>query len=335
MIMTSNSIRNNKTSCVKREEPTCWCKGAYSRHLQLQGYKISQVKSCTRKPEECFGSHSEKIKRKSFIEDWEVKDKTNFDIFKLVNNIISTSKQLMDRVYNPELCTQIKNIDNMSFEEVISFWHDFECHYGNIRKQLPWKSQGVSDKMFEKCRYKEDVPSIKLSDFSEDDIWALERTLQVCDAHFDIISNKEKTHLFESLCVGGYCCKWGVHDLSQYACLQNLQTGICDCPSSDDILKTKLSNNSKIAELKQQLQPSLDENGWVNVISKQTKTSIIEQIQSLETENSKLCRKVHYTEKGMIPYNIRLAEASKTTKSVDLHKIVIKSTISVMKKKIV
>ena len=189
--------------------------------------------------------------------------------------------------------------------------------------------------MFEKCRYKEDVPSIKLSDFSEDDIWALERTLQVCDAHFEIISNKEKTHLFESLCVGGYCCKWGVHDLSQYACLQNLQTGICDCPSSDDILKTKLSNNSKIAELKQQLQPSLDENGWVNVISKQTKTSIIEQIQSLETENSKLCRKVHYTEKGMIPYNIRLAEASKTTKSVDLHKIVIKSTISVMKKKIV
>jgi hypothetical protein len=326
--MTSQAIRYNK----KREEPVCWCKGAYATHLTKLGYKITQMSACRRNPVECFGSHTEKIKKKPFIDDWEKKDKTSFDLLKLVQGIISQAKQMKDTVNNTELSKQITNIDNMSFEDIVSFWHDFECHYGAIKKKLPWKSQGHSDKTEENYHYKEDVPSLKIAGFIEDDIWAFERSLHICDSHFDVMDNKDTCHSMDDICVGGYCCKWGVHALEQFACLQNLKDGKCDCLSSEDIIKMKQVNNIRIDELRKQLTSSVDSDGWEIKLTEKVKKTIMDEISKLNSENNKLCRKVHYTEKGMIPYNVRLAEANKTTKFVDLRNMEVKKVMQVVRR---
>lgn len=333
--MTTIAIRNNKingnTTPIKREEPVCWCKGAYATHMTGLGYRISNSTSCRRPANECFGSHTEKIKKKDFIDKWEKKEKSDFDILKLEQSIISIAKQMKDQTNNMELCKQITNIDNMSFEDIISFWHDFECHYGTIRKNLPWKSQGHSDKTIEKFHYKEEVPSLKISGFNEDELWAFERSLHICDGHFNLIDNKDKCHSIEDICIGGYCCKHGVHSLSQFACLKDMKDGVCDCPSIELIDEEKQKNNVLISELKKQLTSSVDSDGWEIKITPKAKKIIEEQILVYQANNNNLYRKLHYTTEGMIPYNKRLADATKITKPVDLRNIEVKKVIIVKK----
>jgi len=334
--MTSTAIRHNKhvngIKNVTREEPTCWCKGAYASYLTDHGFKISNSIMCRRPPNECFGSHTAKIKTKEFIKDWASKDKTNFDILKLEQDIISMAKQLKDRVNCKELSIAIGKLDSMLFEDIITFWHDFECHYGAIYKKLPWKSQGNSDKTEESYHYKEDVPRIILSNFKEDDIWAFERTLHICDSHFDVMDNKDSTHSIDKICIGGTCCKWGVHNLSEFVCIMNMKEGECDCQSLESINSIKTTNNNMISLLEKQMNSTVDADGFKIKITPAIKKSIGDKIHLLELENSKLYRKVHYTEQGMIPYRIRLNEMKKTAPVVDLHKIEVKKVIAVTKK---
>jgi len=330
----------------KSEEIIAWCPSYLPLHLNsAHGIRVTNVPNC-RYGGECFNAHAkEQIKTKTNISHWNRSDKSDVNLYKMQSNVKSVLLTARDTIYNPKYASKISEIklDSMSFPELLAFWYDIACNQRRVAKKLPsrrhWKSS-IQPPIVEGYRFQEDVPQCFLE--NEGDVWALERTLHFCPKYKHLINNKTIVHDSFNLCYGDCNCKHGVHEKENEACIPNMITGVCDCPTQAEldfasiiIEEENQTINTSIESLKKQLNSSVDEEGFTIKLSAKVRTKLAEDIKNLESQikDSKLVRKMHYTEQGIIPLSRQIEILTMEKKSDELTAKEGKKPVRLLKKK--
>lgn len=314
------------------------CRSFWGQTLKERGYSIYGLNPC-RFGASCKEAHSwEELRCKKHIRDWyTTMDKSSIDLLALRTNIISIVEQSRDSIKDKKYSSVVHSLHKMSLPELLQFTYDIICFHRKIAKNLPSKrTQGsiVPDIGEGGYRYKEDVPKFELE--NEDIFWSLERSLHPCSTHMTMFQNKDKVHQASAICCGDVNCKFGEHDISKIACVEDMMTGKCSCLTIQQILDRKKQIELELLDLKKQIENSVDSEGFQIKITTRVRTEISQKIKALQEAFGRLpVRSIHYTEQGMVPFNTRFEEQQKTVqKEIDISKLEISTTIRKVKKPI-
>ena len=303
MVMSHNGTTHTKSP--KYDAIHTWCKPSYCTILNKQGFNISNIYTC-KFGSTCRGAHSkEMIRCKPEILAWKRKDKTNVNIYEIYKNILDVVDQFKDMVKNPKYTAVLSNgkYKTFTFKQLTNFWFDITCYHRGIAKELPHaKEFNKTNESIEGFQTKDSVPMFFLQ--NEDDVWSIERTLHLCPHYIYMLSNSHKQLTPDKICCGDMNCKYGEDDILKVACEKDYMDGNCDCKSMEQIKKEKQRIISEIEIIKKELVSSIDSDGYAIVINKKIREEKNQNIISLEKEYNKLYRMIHYTEQGMIPFNI-------------------------------
>ena len=196
---------------------------------------------------------------------------------------------------------RMTNIDKLNFFELVSLWHDLACYYQRLAKNIPKKYQNTTDRVHTSgYKYSEEVPRFNLSSNNEDYCWALVRTIKLCENHRifkDKVLNTRESVTIWDICLGDKNCKEGVHNLYEMLCTDDFLDGKCNCISKEEYdNKQKLMSN-ELEQLKENLSKTTKENTIMNINKK---------IINIQNQKDNYQRKIHFTEKNMVPFNIQL-----------------------------
>lgn len=311
---------------------TAYCRPTLATALNKQGYNIVGINrnGCTFGAD-CHGAHSpDELKKIDHVTKWESKDKKNIDLNQMRKEMIMALQDGSQQVKNPKYKSQLAHIDTMRFDELIHFWFDITCYHRKISKEL---KKGVSDcNGFSNVK---DVPCFYLK--NEDDFWALERVLHMCEQHNTMLSTKGETIHIKDICIGSVNCKYGVHSYKDIVCVKDMLDGKCDC-TNDNYLEEIEKINHLIDEKNKQLisKKCTDANGFIINWSKNMEIIIKNEISDLIKKKKTLRpRMIHYTEEGLIPLKVRIEEEEKLKpKELDVEEIKTKTVKKIIKKKI-
>jgi len=352
IVYKMSSIKGHKTNDSKSTEIISWCRFIKATELGRpighigpagiigQGIKIVGTKMCQYGKQKCRAAHEHtQLSIPSYITTWNEMDKKDINLLSIQNNIIESITQGKDNIKNPKYISAAQTINKMNLDELIQFWYDITCFHRKLAKELPYKrgfKGSVQPEIVHGYRYREDVPTFNLND--EDNIWALKRTLCECEANKNMMTNRHQVHTFFSICCGDdNACKLGEHDSSKIACIPSLLTGVCSCLSLEQITAETLRINTIISSYDKQLEDSVDMDGFQVKLSKKVRDNIIAEKHELQYELSKLFRKRHYCDEGMVSLAQRIIESeesNRVAKVVDVSKIEIKATgTRIVKKK--
>jgi hypothetical protein len=361
-----SSVKDQKTNDYgKAADKTSWCRFVRATEYNRRGYKIVGLKMCQFGELKCRGAHKDtQLSIPEHIREWNKMDKTNIDILSIQTNIIETLIQEKDKIVNPLYMKTEQSIYKMNFVELIKYWFETTCYHRKVAKELPYKrgfKGSVQPDLLHGFRYSEDAPKFSLK--NEDIVWALERTLHHCEAHQKVIDNPGQAHSFFSICCGDTnTCKTGEH--GNIACVDSLMYNKCSCLTEEQITEKKKvmdADKTKIDEeiqeidteqrsLNDQLRDSVDADGYKIILSKKTREIIMANKQKLderkrmlnrtkediENAKTKLVRKIHYSDMGMLSLaqrNAMAEEVKKESKVVDVAKIEITTVMPKLGKK--
>ncbi len=293
---------------------------------------------------ECHNAHTvDEIQIKPHIKAWNSVVKKDINLLQIKECVSNALKKAMGNINNPKYCSKLNYIDTLEFEELLNTWFEITCHYRKLAKELPFKKDKTTTNIKEGFHYREDVPSIELIDptnkWTEDMIWALERTLHMCPVYYEMIDKMK--YSFDSICCGGENCKLGVHDYNHIVCIDDMMTGKCECIDKDEynVKKTQLEKivydkitaiEESIRILKAQLTP-VDDDGFQTKLPKNSRTNISIQLNKLKQELNSIPEKIeldgmfrftHLTEQGMIPMSQRIKEQEEVLKKLDKIEVV-------------
>jgi hypothetical protein len=312
------------------------CRSFYGNELKARGYKIHGLYQC-RFGATCKEAHKwEQIRMKKHIREWySTTDKSTIDLLALEQNIISVINQSKDSIKNSKFSGVVHMINRMAFVELLQFCYDLICYHRKIAKELPSKRSqgsevpGIGEGGY---RYKEEVPQFYLE--NEDLFWALERSLHTCKSHMTMMSNKDMSFQATAICCGDINCKFGEHDITKVACVEDIISGSCTCLTSQQIMDETKRIESELLVYKKQIEESLDAEGFQIKISKKIRDEISQKIIALQRAYSSIpIRKIHYTEQGMIPLAKRKETIKAETKEVDISKLEITTPVAKIVKK--
>jgi len=297
MATSRNDIHNNKKNL--------YCRDARANEIIRilgespfktgKGYHIRECPYGT----ECKGAHrKEEIQIYSHIYKWNNLDKSKYDFIKMYNEILdSINKEKNKARSNNDFKIKLENINKLNFIDLINLWHDLACFYRKLAKKIPKKNANYSESMhISGYTYSEDVPKFYLSEELEDPCWSMVRTINMCAVHQTFKENylkKQKVTIWD-ICLGDKNCKEGVHNINEQLCTEDFLNGKCTCVSKEDYDKKINSLNEKIS-----------------YYEKNKPNSYQNKINNLLNEISNNQRKIHYTEEGMIPFNIQLENYKK------------------------
>jgi hypothetical protein len=284
------SIKNDD---YYKESKTIMCMAAYAKILNTQGYQIIGASVC-KFGDKCNKAHVfDELRELGYYREWVKRDKSNIDLYKMRNNIIDVIKSSQDLVKKQEFRQNILIIDTMPFVDLLKFWYEITCFHRRIIKEF---NQKRSTEFIEGFNDKRKVPGFYLE--NEDDVWPLERTLHMCE-QFLSLSKDQVIHI-RDVCCGNNNCKFGVHDKKYLVCIENMLTGNCSCDSPQVIAEKKAKLKQEAIIIRKQLESS-----------KENKTSLTIQYNTIVNEFNNCIRLTHLTDSGLIPYSIKEAENSK------------------------
>ena len=215
-------------------------------------------------------------------------------------------------VKNPRYTAVIRNekYKTFTFKQLTNFWFDITCYHRGIAKDLPHSKEfNKTNESIEGFQTKDYVPMFFLED--EDDVWPLERTLHLCSHYIYMLSNKDKPLTPDKICCGDMNCKYGEDDINKVACEKDYMNGVCDCLKPDQIISEKKRIIDEIQVIEKELVSLVDSDGFAIKLGKKIIEEKKDKINNLKKEYSKLYRMIHYTEQGMIPFNVHLERATK------------------------
>lgn len=330
--MASNAKSSNNTGSRQK---THWCIPALCCSLNQQGYHITGGVNPCRFGSKCFNAHDEKdIEKKPLISMWErIKDFSHFDLGAMMDNILTVMDSSRENVHNPKYRSGVVNVHSLSFIDLLAFWYDISCHHRRIAKELPskWKWHDKSQPMpIEEYHYQEDVPKFALT--NEDNVWALERVLHMCPTHSKLC--KTRQHNMKEVCGGSFNCKYGVHNLNDLVCVDNLLTGECKCASQEDIEMTQTQIREDIMKLNTMLESSVDADGFKIKMSRKVVDGIRGEIREKNHELMSVKPRIrHLTEQGLIPLKVHLDKKKEIAMKVEAAVEEIVMTKKILKKK--
>lgn len=300
------------------------CRSKEALNLRDGGIKIVGHFMC-RYGSDCKEAHDRgQVSLKPHIHSWDkMLDKSSINIYTIYRNIIDTITQSRDSIKNSLYASKVGKLESMNFIELTQFWYDLACYHRRIANELPskkMKSSVVPDLGEGGYRYKEDVPQFALP--NEDIIWSIQRTFHPCPIYDKMMKHPQEVYGISFICTGNINCKLGEHNPSKEACTDDLLYGKCSCISPDTIIEQKKHIESKLLELKKQLESSVDSDGFKVKLSKKVHIEITTKIAELEQVYRKIpIRKIHYTEQKMIPMSVHLeAVIAVKAKEVDISK---------------
>ncbi len=310
-----------------------WCIPTYGAYLRTKGYYITGVFPC-KFGDTCRGAHSnEEITIKPEISNWTTLDKSNINLLQLMDDIIKVIDKSKEYVINQQYRFKINTMHSLRFDELIIFWQELASYHRYIIKQLSYVKTSYKSTSkpspIDGYHYTEDVPTFNLED--ESYIWAFERTLHLCTTYSTL--KKEARIYVKDLCNGSVNCKYGAHNINHQTCIDNMLTGTCSCISKDEFEQKQTELKSKLTSFRYQLEKIVDNEKYkkVSVKVKKDIDTININIQKITEELNCLSRKVHMTEKGLIPLSIRLKE-KKISEKIIVEDIVVKPTKKIIKK---
>ncbi len=329
---------------MAKNTKTSLCRFEYARSLGLH------VVEC-KHGSECYNVHDiSEIKIKSHIKEWTEVKKNDINILQIKEIVINTLETGKTMINNPKFCSKIHNIKELEFDEILNLWYEIACHYRKMSNEM--KDSKDSTIIREGFQSWDLVPRFELKDptnkWTEDMIWALERSLHMCPIYYEQITKKKYT--FDNICCGAINCKLGVHEFNDLICIDNMMEGKCECISMDEYITKKIQLEKKIDDkvkeitttindLKQQLTPVVDDDGFETTLPKKMRENISKKITALTIELKNIpeqhelnnhFRLVHLTEQGMVPMNKRIQEQKDQIAKMD--KIEVKEVKKLVKK---
>jgi hypothetical protein len=270
---------------------TQWCRSYYGQYLNEHGYNIIGIYPC-RFEESCTCCHSiEQMRMRKDIKKWNAYDKSQLDLYKIKENIINIIKKSQDDVHNMKYRSQISIINTKSFVELVIFWYDITCYHRRIVSKMANTKQPMDG--YNKIS---DIPQFILE--NEDNIWALERQLHMCEKHIKL-DKKIKIYVKE-ICCGDVNCKEGVHNKSDLICIDDMMTGKCSC-----ISRELYNEQKKSIEQELKLLTIVDEDGF---ITKSKKKKNPDRVIELTYQLNNMQRMVHLTEEGTVPMAVHIEQ---------------------------
>lgn len=289
------------TSSHKNSKKLTWCLSTYGKILEENGFKIRGVRDCYW-GDNCNNAHDvSEISLSPEISKWNKKSKENVDLLKIKNNIIRVINVDKEKVKNPKYISQIQHISDLNFKSLLDFWFDITCYHRKIDKDIKRDNKGTEG------YYKSyDVPKFYLED--EDDVWSLQRTLNICKSHKYLIENKKEVHYIKDICVGHHNCKKGVHKIKDLACIDDLIKGECNCKPEEQINIEKEKYIIERDNILDILYGTEDEE-FTLILSKTKEKQYKQRLDDIDKILQNIgSRMIHYTEQGMIPLNKRIEE---------------------------
>lgn len=274
----------------------CWCLGALGAAYNQKGMNIQNIKTCRYGAEYCYNAHSQsEITEDPYISAWASRNKSDINLGAFDKELRSVIGAEKDSIKNPKYISASREMDTLRLDKLLFLWWDITCAHRKIAKDLRRTGyvEGYSN-------YKA-VPQFFLSKAVEDHIWALVRTLRICEKHLHLVENPMEPIDIKDICVGDINCKLGVHKNCLLACVDDMLFGTCDCKSLEEIEKEKQLIADQITSLRAELKKS----GCKMLAT-------LNKMHMLHKKSESLCRKVHYTEQGMVPLSVHKEKEKKT-----------------------
>jgi hypothetical protein len=299
-----------------------WCRDELAQHMikelgrnPFKENKGSIIKKCKYTSGECRGAHCiSEIKVLPTNNIFANSDKTKIEWVGIYNSLYKSLINDLPKIKNPEHIKQINNINikDANFIQVIQLWRELACYYRKLQKELFNKNDSLNN-----CDFKnpEDVPIFSIPEKYEDTVWSFERKTRFCSIYQNLtakIRTKIPFTLWDLCVATGDNCKEGIHELNEMICYDDFLHGKCDCKTLFESEQQESEYLKQIIELtnyNDNIQLNDDE-GWSTIKSKKAKKygderiEIKNKITILENKINELkkSRKIHYTEKGFIPF---------------------------------
>ena len=317
---------------MSKDTKIAWCKPTLIEELRKGGVRVLTKSNFCNFGLTCRQGHSGKeIKYKPAINAWLHRKNYNINLLKYHRNIIEVYMKEREMIKAHEFIKTKDEINSMTFHQLATFWRELTCYHRGLAKDLPHSKAFTSaPEIVKGFMFKDHVPNFFLED--EEDMWTLERTLQMCPT---FIKMQTKYELFPSeICCGDKNCREGEHNPKDVACEADYMTGKCKCLSEEEIEKKKKSNDEESSSIKKELSGSIDSDGFKITLTKKIQKEKEARIDVLNKENNALYRMVHYTERGLIPYNVQLKNEEDLKKQEELAKVaVVEKKVVIVKKK--
>ena len=250
---------------------------------------------------ECKGAHSrEEFQNFTHISRFNNLDKSTFNFIDVNTELLQVINNDKVKMKSGEIFKdKIKIINELTFIELVQLWHDLSCFYRKLAKEVPKMKMNHSEKIHGSgYKFSEEIPKFYLSEMHEDFCWSFVRTTYYCTMHLDFRNkiNQRQPVTIGEICVGHNNCKKGVHNLYELLCIDNFLSGKCNCIDKEKFDREKESIENKIKEIKQKISFESD---------KKKKDRLNLYLKKYENDLHMHQRKIHYTEIGMIPFNIQ------------------------------
>jgi hypothetical protein len=272
----------------------CWCLGALGAAYNQKGMNIQNVQICRYGVKDCYNAHSQsEITEDSYISAWASRNKSDINLGALDKELRSVIGAEKDSIKNPTYISASREMDTLRLDKLLFLWWDITCYHRKIAKDLRRTGyvEGYSNPKA--------VPKFYLS--NEEHIWALVRTLRICEKHLHLVKNPMESIDIKDICVGDINCKHGVHKNCLLACVDDILFGTCDCKSLEEIKEEK----QLIADQITSLRAELKKDGCEMIAT-------LKKMHVLHEKSKSLARKVHYTEQGMVPLSVHKEIEKKT-----------------------
>ena len=337
--MASNTKSyNNKNTLTSESTQNLWCRDTYWQHIcHMLGYNPfketngCRLRHCQYEASTCRGAHcAQDIKPLKHISSFNRLDKAKYDWVRLYNGIVSSLQSNAPKLILEEHKRKIADLDTMNFIEAIQLWREFACIYRKIAKEIPFKRASGNAPTVHSSGYKysDDVPGFYLDNSLEDTAWAFERITRYCKTHKSMEANlarKQQITVWDLCLATGLNCKEGVHYADEHLCSSDFITGSCSCSTKESIEAKEIKLQLQKIELVKQLTEMIEteakmDEGWSNgggkkkskpkSNAKDPKQELRIRISAIDEKISELTsipRMIHFTELGMIPFAIQLA----------------------------
>ena len=249
----------------------------------------SRLRDCTF-CDKCRGAHLEsEIVTLPHIENFNKMDKSKIDLVAIYLNIRDVFELEKNKVINPDFKKKINNYLDLNLVELMNLWFDITCYHRKIKKEI-----SLDPKFKSEFKNISQIPYFGLD--NEDLIWSFERITKLCPVNQELIrkinSNSEKPNIWD-MCLASINCKLGCHNTSYMVCVDDLLEGKCSCPKLEDFESEKENIRNNIKSLEEEYKNT----------NKKKKKSITKKIEELKSELGGFSRKIHLTEKGLLPFS--------------------------------
>lgn len=261
----------------------------------------------------CRGYHNESdfIKNKE-LKDFDKLDWSEIDIYDVYSKLgecLNSNKHIISKFSVLKDRLILKRIEDMSMIERLDLFADVCLKIGKMKNDS-------LDSLLKLLNVKDrkDIPKIEVTEYNSI-CWSLWKRLRVCNKFENFMecvkSGEDKFKLQNSLCYYDYNCKEGTHDYSKIISYDNLIYGSVDEKSEEDyeIDRERISvliesNKIELCRLTRNRDPIIDKSNY-NV------KELLLKLRSLKVEYIKSYRKLHLTELGLVPLEVRIQEEIK------------------------